>query len=102
MAFYGGLGDLLATAAMGDWKAADGICIAYALSSWKPTLGTRATSQVSKQRRDGRRIVFSSGRLELRTDEAPILNWTFPAPVGTQAVIGHVTTGACTTIPPHL
>jgi short subunit dehydrogenase-like uncharacterized protein len=32
MAFYGGLGDLLATAAMGDWNAADEICIAYALS----------------------------------------------------------------------
>ncbi|MCU1299249.1 MAG: Saccharopine dehydrogenase, partial [Acidobacteriaceae bacterium] len=51
MAFYGGLGDLLATAAMGDWTIADEICIAYALSSWKPTLGTRATTQVSRQRR---------------------------------------------------
>jgi hypothetical protein len=26
MAFYGGLGDLLATAAMGDWTIADEIC----------------------------------------------------------------------------
>src|SRR6202022_819966 len=60
MAFYGGLGDLLATAAMGEWKAADEICIAYALSSWKPTLGTRATTQVSRQRRGGLRIVFSN------------------------------------------
>jgi hypothetical protein len=45
MAFYGGLGDLLATAAMDDWPAADWISIAYALSGWRPTLGTRATSQ---------------------------------------------------------
>src|SRR5258708_31111508 len=74
MAFYGGLGDLLATAAMGDWKAADEICIAYALSSWKPTLGTRATTQVSRQRRCDRRIVFSNHRLEFRTDDAPIFD----------------------------
>jgi short subunit dehydrogenase-like uncharacterized protein len=102
MAFYGGLGDLLATAAMGDWKAADEICIAYALSSWKPTLGTRATSQVSRERRGGRRLVFSNHRLEFRTDDAPILNWTFPAPFGSQAVIGEFTTADSVTIPRHL
>ncbi|AZK92769.1 hypothetical protein B7R87_01885 [Streptomyces tsukubensis] len=32
MAFFGGLGDLPATAAMGDWTAADEAHIAYALS----------------------------------------------------------------------
>ena len=102
MAFYGGLGDLLATAAMGDWGAADEICIAYALNSWKPTLGTRATTQVSKQRRDGRRIVFSNHRMEFRTDEAPILDWTFPAPIGTQTVVGEFTMADSVTIPRHL
>jgi hypothetical protein len=102
MAFYGGLGDLLATAAMGDWKAADEICIAYALSSWKPTLGTRATTQVSRQRRGGRRIVFSNHRLEFRTDDAPIIDWTFPAPIGTQPVIGEFTMADSVTIPRHL
>jgi uncharacterized protein YbjT (DUF2867 family) len=45
MGFYGGLGDLLATAAMGEWDAADEICIAIALDSWKPTRGTRLTGQ---------------------------------------------------------
>src|SRR5688500_2252046 len=35
MAFYGGLGDLLATSAMGDWPEADEITIAYGLSSWQ-------------------------------------------------------------------
>ena len=102
MAFYGGLGDLLATAAMGEWKAADEICIAYALSSWKPTLGTRATTQVSRQRRGGRRIVFSNHRLEFRTDDAPMLDWTFPAPIGTQAVLGEFTMADSVTIPRHL
>ncbi len=102
MAFYGGLGDLLATAAMADWTAADEICIAYGLSSWQPTLGTRATSQVSKQRRDGRRIAFSKGRMEFRTDDAPMTEWTFPAPLGTQAVVGEFTMADTLTISRHL
>jgi hypothetical protein len=102
MAFYGGLGDLLATAAMGDWTAADEICIAYALSSWKPTLGTRATSQVSRQRRSGRRLVFSNHRMQFRTDDAPVVNWTFPRPTGTQVVVGEFTTADSVTIPRHL
>lgn len=36
VAFYGGLADLLATAAMGDWPVADHLTIAYALSGWRP------------------------------------------------------------------
>jgi NAD(P)-dependent dehydrogenase (short-subunit alcohol dehydrogenase family) len=102
MAFYGGLGDLLATAAMGDWPAADEICIAYGLDSWRPTAGTRVASQVSRQRRDGRRIVFSNGRFEYRTDGAPILEWTFPPPLGPQPVIGEFTMADTLTIARHL
>jgi Saccharopine dehydrogenase NADP binding domain len=102
MAFYGGLGDLLATAAMGDWTIADEICIAYALSSWKPTLGTRATTQVSRQRRGGRRLVFSNHRMQFRTDDAPVVNWTFPSPIGTQVAVGEFTTADSVTIPRHL
>jgi len=102
MAFYGGLGDLLATAAMGEWSAADEICVAFALSSSKPTLGTRAASQVSRQRRDGRRIVFSKGRMEFRTDSVPILDSTFPTPIGTQSVVGEFTMAEIATISHHL
>lgn len=47
MAFFGGFGDLLATAAMGDWTAADEVHIAYGLSSWHPTAGTRTAGAVS-------------------------------------------------------
>jgi short subunit dehydrogenase-like uncharacterized protein len=45
MAFYGGLGDLLATSAMGDWDFADEIRVAVGLDSWKPTRGTRLTGE---------------------------------------------------------
>src|SRR5215218_4532314 len=102
MAFYGGLGDLLATAAMGDWPVADEIAIAYGLDSWRPTAGTRVAGQVSRERRDGRRIVFSDGRFELRTDSAPALEWTFPPPRGTQPVVGEFTLADTLTISRHL
>jgi hypothetical protein len=84
MAFYGGLSDLLATAAMGDWPDAGEICIAVALDSWKPTRGTRLTGQ----RNTGRRFVFSKNKLEFLADPAPRRAWDFPAPFGTQDVVG--------------
>ena len=82
MAFYGGLGDLMATAAMGDWDSADEISIAVALDSWRPTRGTRLT------RSPGRRFIFSNNRLE-RADPPPGRTWTFPAPFGEQQVVPH-------------
>lgn len=101
-AFYGGLGDLLATAALGDWPAADRLTIAYALSSWRPTAGTRATGRVSARRRNGRRIAYTGYRLQFREGDAPRTEWTFPAPIGTRPVIGEVTMADSATIPTHL
>jgi hypothetical protein len=83
MAFFGGLGDLLATAAMGNWSAANEICIAVALDSWLPTQGTRLTGQ----RNPGQRFVFSKNKLE-RADPPPARTWNFPAPFGSQDVVG--------------
>jgi Saccharopine dehydrogenase NADP binding domain len=83
MAFYGGLGDLLATAAMGDWSVAEEILIGVALDSWKPTPGTRLTGQ----RNPGQRFIVSHGRLE-RSDPPPPRSWKFPAPFGQQNVVG--------------
>jgi Saccharopine dehydrogenase NADP binding domain len=82
MAFYGGLGDLMATAAMGEWDRADEICIAVALDSWKPTHGTRLTGE----RNAGRRFIFSNNKLE-RADPPPVRTWIFPAPFGEQQVV---------------
>ncbi|MGF1424888.1 saccharopine dehydrogenase family protein [Kitasatospora sp. LaBMicrA B282] len=102
MAFFGGLGDLLATAAMGDWTAADEVHIAYGLSSWHPTAGTRAAGAVSRERRGGRRIRFAGGRLEYRDDAPPTTSWTFPAPLGERTVIGEFTMADVITVPSHL
>ncbi|MEU6880457.1 saccharopine dehydrogenase NADP-binding domain-containing protein [Streptomyces sp. NPDC046712] len=102
MAFFGGLGDLLVTAAMGDWTSADEAHIAYGLNSWHPTAGTRNAGAVSRQRRDGRRVRYSNGRLEYRDDALPSLKWEFPEPMGTRAVLGEFTMADVVTVPSHL
>lgn len=84
MAFYGGLGDLLATAAMGDWTEADEIRIAIALDSWLPTRGTRLTGA----RNTAKRLVVSGNRLQAIADPPPMRRWDFPAPFGAQEVVG--------------
>ncbi|MEV4379175.1 saccharopine dehydrogenase NADP-binding domain-containing protein [Streptosporangium sp. NPDC049644] len=102
MAFYGGLGDLLVTTAMGDWTAADEAHIAYGLSSWHPTAGTLASGVVSGRRRGGRRVRYTGGRLEYHDDALPILEWPFPAPLGPRSVIGEFTMADVVTVPSHL
>lgn len=102
MAFFGGLGDLLATAAMGDWTRADEVHIAYALSDWRPTAGTRLSGAVSRERRGGHRLRYRGGQWEHRTDAAPTLEWTFPEPMGSRPVIGEFTMADVVTIPQHL
>ncbi|WP_240796639.1 saccharopine dehydrogenase NADP-binding domain-containing protein [Streptomyces sp. RFCAC02] len=102
MAFYGGLGDLLVTAAMDGWTAADEAHVAYGLSSWHPTPGTLAAGAVSRRRRDGRRVRFTGGRLEYRDDAAPTLAWTFPEPLGKRSVIGEFSMADVVTVPSHL
>ncbi|MGW0563347.1 saccharopine dehydrogenase family protein [Streptomyces sp. NPDC003016] len=102
MAFYGGLGDLLVTAAMGDWTAADEAHVAYGLNSWHPTAGTREAGAVSRQRRGGGRVVYTKGRLEQRHDDPPALEWPFPDPMGLRAVVGEFTMADVVTVPSHL
>lgn len=102
MAFFGGLGDLLATAAMGDWTKADEAHIAYALSSWHPTAGTRLSGAVSRERRGERRMRYAGGQWEYRTDAAPTVEWRFPEPMGSRQVIGEFTMADVVTVPSHL
>ncbi|MFE2129114.1 saccharopine dehydrogenase family protein [Streptomyces amritsarensis] len=102
MAFFGGLGDLLATAAMGDWSEAEEVHIAYGLSSWHPTAGTRRSGAVSRERRGERRLRYTGGQWEYRTDAAPTLEWRFPQPMGTRPVVGEFTMADVVTVPSHL
>ncbi|MFG3510074.1 saccharopine dehydrogenase family protein [Streptomyces sp. NPDC047821] len=102
MAFYGALGDLLATAAMGDLTSADEAHVAYALNNWHPTEGTRKAGAVSRERRGGGRVVFSEGRLRYRHDAPVTTEWDFPQPVGRKEVIAEFTMADVVTLPSHL
>ncbi|MFF9774943.1 saccharopine dehydrogenase NADP-binding domain-containing protein [Streptomyces sp. NPDC013978] len=104
MAFFGGLGDLLVTAATdaAGWAAADEAHIAYGLSGWHPTAGTRDAGAVSRRRRSGRRVRYSGRQLEYRDDTAPATKWDFPEPMGTRAVIGEFSMADIVTVPSHL
>ena len=102
MAFYGGLGDLLVTAAMGEWTAADSVDVAYGLTSWRPTAGTRAAGQVSHERRAGRRVRFADGVLQYHDDKASQQDWEFPEPLGRRAVFSEFTMADVVTVPSHL
>jgi hypothetical protein len=87
---------------MGDWTEADEAHIAYALSSWHPTAGTRLSGAVSRERRGDHRLRYRGGKWERRTDAAPALEWTFPEPVGRRPVIGEFTMADVVTVPQHL
>jgi hypothetical protein len=100
MGFYGALGDLLATVAVGDWPSTDEIVLAVALDSWKPTRGTL----LAGERRAGRRVVFTDHHLVIHAPDepAPTGVWAFPAPFGVQEVVGEFSTVDVVTIPRHL
>jgi hypothetical protein len=100
VAFFGGLGDLLATAAVGDWPGADTITIGYDLSDWRPTPGTRAAGQVSARRRGGLRPLYTGGRLQYVDGDQP--RTSFPFTGGLRPVVGEFTMADSATIPTHL
>lgn len=93
MAFYGGLPDLLVTAALAGGRAADEIEIAVGLDRWWPTAGTRTTGA----RNTARRLVLRGGELVPLESPAPTGTWSFPEPVGEQAVAQMPMTEVATT-----
>lgn len=102
MAFYGGLGDLLVTAAMDDWTSADEVHVAYGLSGWHPTAGTRVAGDVSRERRSGKRVRYAKGQLEYHDDEPAVMEWPFPQPLGKRSVVAEFTMADVVTVPSHL
>lgn len=102
VAFFGGLADFLATAITEDWPKIDELTVAYGLDSWKPTDGTLAAGRTSRHRRNGRRIVFDNGQHHYRDGTAPTSEWSFPAPFGSQPVVGQFTAADTVLIPRHL
>jgi Saccharopine dehydrogenase NADP binding domain len=83
MGFYGGLADLLLTAATdgAGCDDIDDVVVAIALDSWHPTQGTRLTGR----RNTVPRVVIRDSRMVTLPQPAPS-TWTFPEPFGRQDV----------------
>lgn len=92
----------MVTAAMREWTAADEVHVAYGLSSWHPTAGTRAAGEVSHQRRAGRRVRFTDGALQYHDDKPWEQDWLFPEPLGRRMVIAEFTMADVVTVPSHV
>jgi short subunit dehydrogenase-like uncharacterized protein len=83
MGFYGGFGDLLVAAALGDWDHADAIEIMVGLDSWHPTRGTRITGE----KNTARRMVIAKGQLAPVPLPSAEKDWDFGDPLGRQAMV---------------
>lgn len=82
-AFYGGLADLLASAAADGIDRMDEIAVAVGLDSWHPTHGTRLTGQ----RNTAPRVIRRDGSLEVLPSPPPTRRWDFPEPIGPREVV---------------
>jgi short subunit dehydrogenase-like uncharacterized protein len=83
MAFYGGLADLLVTAALDGATDADAVDIAVALDGWHPTRGTRITGE----RNHFPRTCIEDGHVRVLPDPPPTRENDFPPPFGRQETI---------------
>ena len=97
MAFYGGLADLLLTAALDGGSQADEVEIAIGLDRWWPTVGTRVTGT----RNTSVRQVIHGGELVPLPSPAPTRTWSYPEPLGDQPVV-ELTFSEVITIHRHL
>ena len=83
MGFFGGLTDLMVTALMKDWAAADAVETFIGFDSWHPTQGTRNTIG----RKSVGNLVFVGGHLTPAPSSPAQKNWHFAEPVGDQVVL---------------
>jgi short subunit dehydrogenase-like uncharacterized protein len=97
MAFYGGLGDLLVTAALDGATDADTVDIAVALDGWHPTRGTRITSN----RNHFPRTYIEDGQIRTLPDPAPVRETDFTPPFGRQETV-LLTLSESVLIPHHI
>lgn len=83
VAFYGAFGDLLTSAAAGEWASLDEVQIYIALDHWWPTEGTRRTGE----RNTAQRVVIRDGKLVPQEQPRRTGAWTFGEPFGVQDVL---------------
>jgi len=97
MAFYGGLADLLVTAALDGAVDADAVDIAVALDGWHPTRGTRLTGD----RNHYPRTYIEHDQTRTLPDPALARETDFPPPFGRQETV-LLTLSEAVLVPHHI
>jgi len=83
MAFYGGLADLMATAALAGHDTAESIDIMIGLDSWHPTRGTRTTID----RKALGNLAITDGQQQPVASPPARRTWDFGSPLHTHDVV---------------
>lgn len=83
MAFYGGLADLMATAALAGANTAESIDVMIGLDSWHPTRGTRVTID----RKALGNLAITDGRPQPVSSPPARKTWDFGAPLHVHDVV---------------
>lgn len=106
MSFYGGLGDLLASAVTEGLSGASGvsgierIVLAYAVSGWRLTTGAKNTAAQLFAETD--RLTFSDGALHSGYVEPRNAVFAFPPPLGPRSMIAPFPSFETVTVPRHV
>jgi short subunit dehydrogenase-like uncharacterized protein len=100
MSFYGGLGDLLASAVAGGLTGVDRLVVAYAVTGWRLTTGARKTAELLFA--DTRRISYTEGAFQVGYVEPRNVVFPFPPPLGPRTMIAPIPSSDVVTIPRHV
>ncbi|MFI5954661.1 saccharopine dehydrogenase NADP-binding domain-containing protein [Cryptosporangium sp. NPDC051539] len=100
LSFYGGFGDLLASAATGGATVVQKVTVGYAVSGWRMTTGARHTAD--QLINEVERITFAGGAQRIGPQPMYTTSFAFPPPLGDREMIGPFPTGDAVTIPRHV
>ncbi|NEB76339.1 NAD(P)H-binding protein [Streptomyces sp. SID14478] len=100
MSFYGGLGDLLASAAAEGLSEVDKVTVGYAVSGWRMTQGAVNTANLLIGEID--RVSFVDGAQRVGPVEIRNSVFPFPPPVGPRTTLVPFPSGEVVTVPRHV
>ncbi|MFI0356175.1 saccharopine dehydrogenase NADP-binding domain-containing protein [Actinomadura sp. 9N407] len=100
LSFYGGLGDLLASAVTTGLTAVERLVVGYAVTGWRLTTGAKDTA--AQLFAEPERITFGDGAHRVGYVEPRNAVFAFPPPIGPRTMITPLPSCEIVTIPRHV
>jgi short subunit dehydrogenase-like uncharacterized protein len=100
MSFYGGFGDLLASAVAEGMADVESVTIGYSVTGWRMTTGAKNTAE--QLIGDNQRLTFADGTLRIGHLEPYTTEFEFPPPLGARTMIAPFPSGEVVTVPRHI